>query len=62
MTASDVSVIIEPMIRDHWPDVRRIYADGMATRNATFDTTAPGWEPCNWTHLFGCRLAVRMDD
>jgi hypothetical protein len=29
---------------EHWPEVARIYADGIATGNATFETEVPTWE------------------
>ena len=28
----------------HWPQVRAIYEQGIATGNATFQTQAPGWD------------------
>jgi L-amino acid N-acyltransferase YncA len=31
---------------EHWPSVERIYLEGIATGNATFETESPGWE--NW--------------
>ena len=34
-------------LRPHdWPEVARIYAEGIATRNATFETDVPSWD--NW--------------
>jgi L-amino acid N-acyltransferase YncA len=35
---------IEPLTAGDWEDVRRIYRDGIATGNATFETEAPSWE------------------
>ena len=35
---------IEPLRSDHWQDVARIYAEGIATRNATFETKVPTTE------------------
>jgi L-amino acid N-acyltransferase YncA len=34
------------MQRADWPHVERIYVEGIATGNATFETESPGWE--NW--------------
>nr|WP_253891144.1 metalloregulator ArsR/SmtB family transcription factor [Actinokineospora diospyrosa] len=34
-------VTVRPMTDTDWPDVRRIYAEGIATRNATFETETP---------------------
>ncbi|GAA1950849.1 GNAT family N-acetyltransferase [Nocardioides panacihumi] len=35
---------IEPMTADHYPEVARIFAAGIATGNATFETGAATWE------------------
>jgi phosphinothricin acetyltransferase len=45
-----------------WPDVSRIYAEGMATRNATFETQLPAWEKWDASHLPTCRLVARTGD
>ena len=34
-----------------WPEVARIYAEGIATGNATFETEVPSWEAWNGAHL-----------
>ena len=44
-------VLIEPMTPADWPAVRRIYAEGIATGQATFETEAPGWDAWNRSHL-----------
>ena len=36
-------VQIEPMAEGDWPEVRRIYAEGIATGDATFETEVPDW-------------------
>ncbi|QJX48195.1 N-acetyltransferase [Hymenobacter taeanensis] len=45
-----------PLTADHWPSVRAIYEEGMATRNATFNTAAPEWEEWDRGHLVHSRL------
>jgi L-amino acid N-acyltransferase YncA len=35
----------------HWPEVARIYAEGIATGNATFETDVPTWETWDSAHL-----------
>ena len=52
-------VLIEPMTPADWPAVRRIYAAGIATGQATFETEAPGWDAWNRAHLPLCRLVAR---
>ena len=49
---------IEPLRSDHWPDVARIYAEGIATRNATFETEVPSWEAWDRAHLDEHRLVA----
>ena len=36
---------------EHWPEVARIYAEGIATGNATFETDVPTWERWDSAHL-----------
>ena len=42
----------------HWNDVKRIYEEGIATRNATFENSAPSWEDWDGAHLKNCRLVA----
>lgn len=35
---------------DHWPAVKTIYESGIATGNATFQTTAPAWDEWDKSH------------
>jgi len=44
-----------------WPDVRRIYAEGIATGNATFEQTAPEWEEWDAGKLAAPRLVGEVD-
>ena len=53
------SLSIEAMTARDWPGVSKIYADGIATGNATFETAVPQWEEWNATHLPACRLVAR---
>ena len=43
--------MIEPLVPEHWDDVARIYAEGIATRLATFETEVPSWEAWDRSHL-----------
>ncbi|HEY1006086.1 MAG TPA: GNAT family N-acetyltransferase, partial [Sphingobacteriaceae bacterium] len=40
----------------HWEDVKRIYLEGIATGQATFQTTAPTWEEWDRSHIAACRF------
>ncbi len=59
--AVDSSIItIEALLPEHWPGVARVYEEGIATRNATFETEVPTWEAWDSSHLPGHRfVAVR---
>lgn len=51
---------IESMTADAWPAVEKIYADGIATKNATFEQTTPDWNTWNSSHRSDCRFVARM--
>ena len=41
-----------------WPEVRRIYLEGIASGNATFEIDAPDWERWDQSHHQFARLVV----
>jgi L-amino acid N-acyltransferase YncA len=47
---------VEKMLPEHWPEVRAVYLQGLATGDATFETEAPDWERWDASHLRACRL------
>jgi L-amino acid N-acyltransferase YncA len=47
-----------PLTAAHWPAVRAIYAAGIATGTATFNTELPTWEAWDSAHLPTCRLVA----
>ena len=49
---------LQPMTAAHWPAVRAIYEQGIATGHATFQTTAPTWEEWDRGHLAHSRLVM----
>ena len=42
-----------------WPAVARIYAEGIADGDATFELAVPGWETWDAAHLRAPRLVAR---
>jgi phosphinothricin acetyltransferase len=46
---------------EHWPFVKAIYEDGLATGHASFQTSAPGWEEWDKAHLPHSRLVALED-
>lgn len=55
----NTGLAVGPLIPADWPEVRRIYAEGIATGNATMETEPPGWEAWDRAHRPDCRLAAR---
>ena len=45
-----------------WPDVRTIYEAGIASGNATFETTTPSWADWDRSHLTDHRLVATDAD
>lgn len=56
-----MSISIRAMTPDDWPTVAAIYADGIITRRATFETTIPTWEYWDKSHTSDCRLVAERD-
>lgn len=54
--------LIHPFEPADWDSVRSIYVEGIATRNATFETEAPSWEAWDASHLPFARLVARRQD
>jgi L-amino acid N-acyltransferase YncA len=56
-----MTLSIEEMLPAHWPEVRAVYLEGIATGNATFETEAPDWERWDASRLQACRLVALAD-
>ncbi len=39
------------LLPEHWEAVKKIYEEGIATGNATFQTSAPSWEEWDTAHV-----------
>ena len=44
-----------------WPAVREIYEQGIATKQATFETATPSWEDWDAGHFVDLRLVAEED-
>jgi L-amino acid N-acyltransferase YncA len=53
---------IDPMLPSDWSTVRAIYAAGIATGNATFETSVPEWDTWDAAHRPDCRLVAWRGD
>jgi len=54
--------VIHGMKPSDWEQVRAIYLEGIATRNATFETEAPSWEKWDASHLADLRRVARAGE
>ncbi|MFL6255278.1 MAG: GNAT family N-acetyltransferase [Pyrinomonadaceae bacterium] len=53
-----MTLSVEKLLPAHWPEVRAVYVQGLATGDATFETGVPAWERWDTTHLRVCRLVA----
>ncbi len=54
--------LVQEMKRADLNDVLKIYSEGIASGNATFETSAPGEEAWDKIHLPDCRLVARSGE
>ncbi len=60
-----MKMTIEPLLEAHYPAVRRIYEEGLATGISTFETKSIDWQAwdekylptCRWVALLDCEVA-----
>lgn len=56
-----MSIRLRPLVPNDWPQVAAIYAEGLATGNATFETEVPSWERWDAGHLKTCRWVAVLE-
>ncbi len=61
MAAGSVPIAIDDLRPEHWPEVARIYAEGISTGEATFETEVPSWERWDASHLSAHRFVALRD-
>ena len=52
---------LKELTKDYWSAVRDIYEEGIATGNATFQSSAPTWDEWNTSHVEKARI-IAVDD
>jgi phosphinothricin acetyltransferase len=57
----EIRAEIRPLAPGDWPAVEAIYAEGIATGNATFETEPPTWEEFDAGRLPGHRFVAIAD-
>ncbi len=61
MTLETSEITISDLRLDHRPEVAQIYADGIATGEATFEPEVPSWEGWDSSHLVDHRFVALRD-
>jgi len=61
LAAANQRMEIIQLLPLHWEEVRLIYLQGIATKQATFQTDAPAWEEWDRGHLAGLRYVAIID-
>jgi phosphinothricin acetyltransferase len=56
------AVEVRPLRPADWPAVAAIYAEGIATGDATFETGVPAWERWDAGHLADHRFVAELED
>ena len=54
-------IAIRPLASSDWPAVERIYREGIATGNATFEAEPPTWEEFDREKVTEPRLVAELD-
>ncbi|HEY0237557.1 MAG TPA: GNAT family N-acetyltransferase [Friedmanniella sp.] len=53
---------VRPLTAADWPQVARVFAEGIATGHATFESAAPAWEEWDAGHLPAHRFVATDDE
>lgn len=61
LAAAKLIMEIIELLPEHWEDIRTIYLQGIATKQATFQTEAPSWEEWDKGHLLNLRYVAIID-
>ena len=54
-------MLVRPLHPDDYPAVATVFAEGIATGQATFETDVPGWDEWNAAHLPEHRFVAELD-
>ena len=57
-----MGVTLKPLHKTHWDSVSKIYADGIKTGIATFETEVPDWELWNAKYIEPCRIVALVNE
>lgn len=56
-----MGIVVRALNKTDWQAVSKIYAEGIATGIATFETDVPSWELWNEKYIDDCRLVAELN-
>ena len=57
-----MEIVVRALLIKDWRAVARIYADGIATGLATFETKVPSWEDWTTKYIDTCRIVAEINN
>jgi len=57
-----MEIAVRSLLISDWPTVSKIYAEGIATGVATFETEVPSWEDWTIKYIDTCRLVAEINN
>ncbi|MDU8886762.1 GNAT family N-acetyltransferase [Yeosuana sp. MJ-SS3] len=55
-----MEIVVRPLTKQDWTSVSKIYADGIATGIATFETEVPDFDTWNKKYVESCRIVATL--
>ncbi|RIA10956.1 phosphinothricin acetyltransferase [Flavobacteriaceae bacterium MAR_2010_72] len=56
-----MEIVVRPVMKTDWIAVSKIYAEGIATGLATFETIVPNWDIWDEKHIKNCRIVAEAE-
>jgi len=56
-----MGLVLRSLIDTDWNSVSKIYAEGISTGMATFETEMPSWDVWNEKHIEHCRIVAELN-
>lgn len=56
-----MEIVVRPLLKTDWKSVSKIYAEGISTEIATFETQVPSWELWNEKYIENCRIVAELN-
>lgn len=57
-----MEIVVRTLVFEDWPLVSKIYAEGIATGLATFETEVPSWADWTIKYIETCRLVAEINN